>query len=200
MATTDFAAAARLGACLVREYAEDLFGLLVRYRDISASEAASRLNLHIRTAQDFLETLTSLGIVAREEVYERKRPYCRYALKTPRITLDLDLAAMAQSQTGGAASKKIRERKDADARFSTARNQSYISHVAIWTGDGREREERKISLTQPQGLLLYHLPFPTAEPLSVADIMKKAGVDESLLPEILDIVDLLENYGVIEAQ
>ena len=112
----------------------------------------------------------------------------------------LDLTAMAQSQTGGAADKKIRERKDADARFSTARNQSHISHVVIWTGDGREREERKINLTQPQGLLLYHLPFPTAEPLSVADIMKKAGVDESLLPEILDIVEVLESYGVIEVQ
>ena len=138
--------------------------------------------------------------MAREEVYERKRPYCRYTLKTPRITLNLDLAAMAQSQAGGAASRKIRECKDADARFSTARNESYISHVAIWTGDGRQREERKISLTQPQGLLLYHLPFPTAEALSIADIMKKAGLDESLLPEILDIVEVLENYGVIDVQ
>lgn len=200
MITTDFAAAARLGACLARDYAEDLFGLLVRYRDISASEAASWLNLHIRTAQDFLETLASLGIVAQEEVYEKKRPYCRYALKTPRITLDLDLAAMAQSQAGAADSRRIRERKDSDGRFSTARNQSYISHVAIWTGDGCERKERKISLTQPQGLFLYHLPFPSAEPLSIADIMKKAGLDESLLPEILDIVEVLENYSVIDVQ
>ena len=47
----NFDTARRLGACLSRDYAGDLFRLLVNYRDISASEAASRLNLHIRTAQ-----------------------------------------------------------------------------------------------------------------------------------------------------
>ena len=49
---------------------------------------------------------------------------------------------------------------------------------------GREREERKIKLTTPQGKFLYHLPFPKAVPLSVADIMQKAGIDETLAPEI----------------
>jgi len=72
--------------------------------------------------------------------------------------------------------------------------------VVIWTGKGRERKERKISLTLPQGKLLYHLPFPNAEPLSIAAIMHKAGVDGALLPEILDIVGLLERYEVIEVQ
>ena len=54
---------AKLGAALSKEYSEDLFKLLVNYQDISASEAASRLSLHIRTAQDFLDTLTDLKIV-----------------------------------------------------------------------------------------------------------------------------------------
>ncbi len=53
----DFGAARKLGACLSRDYAEGMFRLLVNYQDISASEAASRLGLHIRTAQDFLDTL-----------------------------------------------------------------------------------------------------------------------------------------------
>ena len=57
----DFAAARRLGACLSRDYADEFFRLLVNYRDISASEAASRLGLHIRTAQDFLEALAELA-------------------------------------------------------------------------------------------------------------------------------------------
>ena len=87
----NFDDARRLGACLSRDYAGDLFRLLVNYRDISASEAASRLNLHIRTAQDFLETLNDLGVLSREEVFERKRPYFRYALASNRIRFDLDL-------------------------------------------------------------------------------------------------------------
>ena len=44
------------------------------------------------------------------------------------------------------------------------------------------------------------LEFPGAEPLSVAAIMKKAGVDESRAPEILDIVGRLEDLGVVEAR
>ena len=46
----DFQTAALLGASLSKDYAEDFFKLLVNYQDISASEAASRLSLHIRTA------------------------------------------------------------------------------------------------------------------------------------------------------
>jgi len=55
-------------------------------------------------------------------------------------------------------------------------------------------------LTEAQGAFLYHLPFPGAEPLSVAAIMKKAGVEESRAPEILDIVGRLEALGVVETR
>jgi hypothetical protein len=46
--------------------------------------------------------------------------------------------------------------------------------------------------------LNLHLPFPKAEPLSVAGIMQKAGIEQNLAPEILDLVELLEKYRVIE--
>ena len=71
--------------------------------------------------------------------------------------------------------------------------------VTIWTGNGREREERKIKLTTPQGKFLYHLPFPKAEALTVEEIMRKAGINEQLAPEIIDLVQLLEKYLVIES-
>ena len=53
----DFKQAAILGSFISKDYAEDIFELLVNYQAISASEAAARLNLHIKTAQDFLEAL-----------------------------------------------------------------------------------------------------------------------------------------------
>jgi predicted ArsR family transcriptional regulator len=64
-----FATAARLGAFISKEYAQDFFGLLLNYQDISASEAASRLGLHIRTAQEFLDGLAELNILTKQEVY-----------------------------------------------------------------------------------------------------------------------------------
>lgn len=197
----DFKTAAKLGTFFAKDFAEEIFRLLVNYKDISASEAASRLNLHIQTAQDFLEAMTSLGILSKKEVYEKKRPYFRYSLKKKKIVMDIDLASLLeQKQPEGKLSKKIRENKDSGARFTTARYDSYFSNVVIWIGEGRDRKERKINLTIPQGKFLYHLPFPTAEFLTIAEIMQKSGVDKAHSPEILDVVELLEKYGVIQVK
>ncbi len=194
----DFHTAARYGSLLSKDYAEDVFALLVNYQAISASEVAARLNLHIKTAQDFLESLAQLGVLSREEVLEKKRPYFRYSLLQDHLVIDIDLMQVRRDPTDGSLSLPIREREDAGARFSVARSGDYITNVSIWTGEGREREERKIKLTTPQGRFLYHLPFPRAEPLSVAEIMRKAGLDGTQAPEILDLVQLLEKYAVIE--
>jgi ribosomal protein S25 len=194
----DFPTASKYASLLSKDYAEDIFALLVNYQAISASEVAARLNLHIKTAQDFLEGLEALGIVSKEEVLEKKRPYYRYILQQTRLVIDIDLAQVKQEPSHHSLSLRIRERENAGARFSAARNDDYITSVAIWTGEGREREERKIKLTMPQGKFLYHLPFPKAQAMSVAEIMQKAGVDESLAPEVLDLVQLLERYDVIE--
>ncbi len=194
----DFRTAARYGSLLSKDYAEDVFALLVNYQAISASEVAARLNLHIKTAQDFLESLAQLGILSKEEIIEKKRPYFRYSLVQDHIFIDIDLMQVRRKPTHNSLSIPIREREDAGARFSVARSGDYITNVAIWTGEGREREERKIKLTMPQGRFLYHLPFPKAEPLSVAEIMRTANLDEVQAPEILDLVQLLEKYAVIE--
>jgi predicted transcriptional regulator len=87
----EYKKAAQLSAYLSKDYADDFFKLLVNYQDISASEAASRLSLHIRTAQDFLEGLADLGILKKTEVHEKKRPYFRYNLVSPKINIEVDL-------------------------------------------------------------------------------------------------------------
>lgn len=194
----DFQYAAKLSAHLSKEYAQDFFELLINYHDISASEAASRLGLHIRTAQDFLDGLASLDILHKEEVYEKKRPYFRYSLKTQRIVLDIDLTQIRKRQTEECSTLRIREKANSGVNFSLGRDGETISHVSLWTGEGRDRKERRIGLTLPQGKFLYHLPFPNAEHSNISEIMRKAEVDTTLLPEILDLVELLEKHAVIE--
>ncbi len=196
-----FREASLLGACLAKDYAEDMFRLLATYKTISSSEAASRLSVHIKTTQDFLEDLFSLGIVSREEVYEGKRPYFRYSLKVERIVMDLDLSGlqMAEEMTDLRLKLKIKELQNAGARFTTARSNDYLSSVVVWAGSGRNRTEKKINLSVPQGRFLFHLPFPSAEPLSIEEIMKKAGVDRNNVPEIVDIVQVLIELKVVQA-
>jgi predicted transcriptional regulator len=195
----DFHTAARYASLLSKDYAEDIFRLLVNYQAISASEVATRLNLHIKTAQDFLESLSQLDILSKEEILEKKRPYYRYILKQTRLLIDIDLMQVKRESSQSSLSLHIREKENAGARFSVARSEDYITSVTIWTGNGREREERKIKLTTPQGRFLYHLPFPNAEPLTVEEIIHKAGIDLSFAAEILDLVQLLEGHNVIES-
>ena len=194
----DFHTAAKFGSLLSKDYAEEIFKLLVNYQAISASEVATRLNLHIKTAQDFLESLAQLGVLSKEEILEKKRPYYRYVLQQERILIDIDLMQVKQEPTRNSLSLCIRERENAGARFTAARSDDYITSVTIWTGNGREREERKVKLTTTQGKFLYHLPFPKAAPLTISDIMQKAGVDENQAAEIADLVQLLDKYEVIE--
>ena len=197
----DFKEAAKLGSCLSKDYAEELFALLATYRNISSSEAASRINMHIKTVQDYLEDLYSLGIVEREEVYEGKRPYFRYSLRVRQILMKVDLAYLypEDARERSRLQVRVRETQNAKARFTTSRTNDYISSVVIWTGEGRAREERKLNLSIPQGRFLFHLPFPTAEPESIERINARAGIESENIPEILDIVDALIKLGTIES-
>lgn len=196
----DFKKAAILGLYISKDYAEDLFQLLATYKDISASEAASRLSMHIKTVQDFLEAMTSLGILVKTEAVEGKRPYFRYALKTRSIKMEIDLNPLfANRQSNDKLEKRIREMKNVKARFTVARNNQYISNVYIWIGEGRERKERKLNLSIPQGTFLYHLPFPSADFQSISKIMENAGIDQNHTSEILDIINVLLSYKVIES-
>jgi predicted transcriptional regulator len=198
--TMDFKQAALLGSCLSKDYAEDLFKLLVTYKNISASEAASRLDLHIKTVQDYLEDLFKLQILEKDEVLEGKRPYFRYSMKVKRITMEIDLAYMlsANEETDSRINYKIREKTNSGVRFTTSRSNDYISNIVIWRGEGRNRTERKFNLSIPQGKFLFHLPFPSADYLSINEIMIKAGIDFAIVPEIIDIVNVLIESGVIE--
>jgi len=194
----DFKTAAQLSALLSKDYADDFFRLLVNYKNISASEAASRINLHISTAQDFLDGLADLSILNKIEVREKKRPYFRYNLIEPIIKIEVDLNEFAKENPGEGLSRMIREMNDAEANFTIARSGDSFSSVTIWEGKGRERNVKKISLTTPQGKFLFHLPFPKARPLSIADMMESAGVDLEYSTEIQDIVDELIKIKVIE--
>jgi hypothetical protein len=198
----DFETLSSLGSLLSKGYSREFLRLLVTYRDISASEAASRLSLHIKTAQDFLEGLYSICIVSRVEVHESKRPYFRYSIERERIDFQFDLALLRPGREAPSPSlgSRVRERKSSGALFKTSSRGDLIATVTFFTGNGRSRSERTLNLTRPQGTFLYHLPFPTEPSIAAGEIMRKAGIDESYAPEILDLIDFLEDHGIVECE
>jgi hypothetical protein len=169
------------------------------YQDVSASEAASRLGLHINTVQEFLEAMYESGYAQRQEVYEKKRPYFRYKLESEILKIEINLPALfGENKQSDATGLKIREKTNSFATFNRAKNNLYFSSVVIFVGTGRDRKDKRISLTNAQGAFLYNLPFPDAPFQTIAWIMKQAAIAPENMPEIMDIVNLLIEYEVIE--
>jgi len=178
----DFETAAALGSLLARDYSRPMFELLVTYRDLAASEAASRLNLHIRTVQDYLDALTDLGIATKTEVREGKRPYYRYSLAEQKLTVALDLGRLtARSDIGDGLARRIRERAGSGADFVPARGANRISSVSYWervanaaggaekaaggNGSGRgARGRRQRRRRRARSCTICHSPGPTRRP------------------------------------
>lgn len=196
----NFKQVATISSFLSKDYAEKIFKLIFAYKDISASEAASRLGLHIRTTQDFLETMTQFEILDKKEVFEKKRPYFRYSLQNNKIEISIDLKAEFEniSKKNNSSDFMIREMKNSGAKFTVARNGEYFSTVSIWTSEGRSSKERKINLTKAQGIFLYHLPFPEASPLTVDEIINKASIEMTHKNEILNLINELIDTSIIE--
>ena len=196
----NFKEASKLSSLLAKSFAEELLRLLLNYKDISASEAASRLNLHIKTVQDFLDGLEFFEIVSKREVYEKKRPYYRYALLKHNIHIAFDLTTLKTlpDKKRSVSDTRIRERKRANCTFKTSPKGNYIASITLFTGKTRTRDERKISLTENQGKFLYYLPFPTEEPRNIRHILDKASIQNDYIDEILDIVYFLSDQGIIE--
>jgi len=197
---TDFETAAKMGALISRDYAPGLLRLLATYRDISASEAAARLDLHIKTAQDFLEGLAAAGIARKKEAEEKTRPYYRYSLRERVIRIEVDLSSFSDPEGVSArGSWRIRERQGSGTLFKEGRDDR-ITSVHVYSGEGRSRKERRLSLTEPQGRFLFHLPFPSQKHKSVEQIRAEAGIDEECLPEVVDLVETLLADGAIERE
>ena len=187
------------GSFISKSYAKDILWILYTYHDVSASEAATRLGLHINTVQEFMEAMYKSDIISKEEVTEKKRPHFRYKLISNKININLDLKELFKNNTEIEHTNiKIREHKNSSATFNRAKSQLSFSSVVIFVGKGRERKEKRINLTNAQGLFLYNLPFPDGQFQSIAEIMKKAAISDKQVPEIVDLVNLLIDYHVIE--
>lgn len=195
---TPFEKSQRLASFLAKDYCGRFLTLLIKYRDVSASEAASRLDIHVKTAQDFLEGLFDAGILKRREAVEGKRPYYRYSLKEKTIRIFFDLDDLYNpSHVQSVPSWRVKERKNSGALFKEGRGEK-ISSVTVFEGRGRSRRERRYNLTDCQGRFLFHLPFPTEPPSPLMEILKKASLQEGCFPEIMDLVDILSRHNIIE--
>ena len=123
-------------------------------------------------------------------------------MKKTKLTIDINLNDLYESKPQDKNDKldqHVKEKINAGATFTTSVDNTYISSVSFFTGEGRKRKVRKISLTVIQGRFLYYLPFTTEQPKSIRGILKRAGINVAHRAEILDIVEVLKENNVMEA-
>lgn len=188
-----------LANLLARSFSGEILRMISIYPDISSSEAASRLDIHIQTAQDFLEGMVGTGLAEKVEVMEGKRPYFRYRLKKRRIDISYNLDDLVGKQDEKEwFSRGIREKRNSGAIFKVGNRQDEIASVTIFEGEGRRRRERKINITRNQGRFLFHLPFPNAKPETIMAIMEKSSIQASHTQEVIDLLSYLIEKDIIE--
>ena len=136
--------------------------------------------------------------MSKTEVSEGKRPYFRYVLHRTDLNFNFDLGQLRQNHNSNEISKKIREARNSGAIFTEGTGPESISSIRLFVGKGRGRKERKLNLTGKQGRFIYFLPFPNEDPLEVGQLLQKAGLQNNDLPEILDLLNLIREYGAIE--
>jgi hypothetical protein len=146
-------------------------------------------------SEDFFILLVNYQDISASEAAS---PYYRYNLTTTKLKLEVDLGAFKKEDPGEGLERLVREKKNNGANYSVARSGDCFSSVTIWEGEGREREVHNINLTTSQGKFLFHLPFPQARPISIAEVMEKASIELTYSAEIQDIVDELARLGVID--
>ncbi len=182
-----------------KDYSGKAIRLLLISKALSATEIASRLNLHIKTVQDFLEGLVKFNIAEKEEILEGRRPFYRYSLCKSRMDISIDFNELfSEEEYLNLANCRIRELQNEDVQFHVRRNNDYITAVSIYEGDGRKKKEWKINLTRAQGRFLFNLPFPTAEPEKIKQLMAESGISPEDENEVLDLIKTLIDKKVIE--
>lgn len=197
----DFETVRLTATLLSKPFAHDFMAIIAAYQSVSAAQVASRLGLHIKTAQDFLEQWHQLGYLQRQLVQEGKRPFYRYQLQKNQIEIRFDWQTIAATDTDEALLDcPLRERKNVDVQFTVAGNKQSIAAITIFSGNGRARTEQRWNLTAAQGQFVFHLPFPTAPMLNSRAILTAGGIGKEYYGEILDLVRQLKHFKVIELQ
>lgn len=192
-----FAEIQRISGILAKNYAEDFFKLLVNYESISATESATRLNLHIKTCQDFLETLYEVNYLSREQVIDKKRPYYRYKLIKQKIDFYFGLNQFKLNEFDYS-NLEIKENIKNDCIFISSPKTGQISGITLFEGEGRKCQERKIQLTKAQGNFLLFLPLPTSDRKKVKEILSDTGTKNKFKNEILDLITILIKHEIID--
>ncbi len=191
----------RLAAVLGKDLTGRILGILIRESYLSASEIAGKLNIHIATAQKYLLEMKDAGLVDCRTRRSPTRPTEEYWLTKKKVRIEVDLKPQRATSDMEkiANSIMIHLNDDVKVAFDTDDNRRTVSEILVLKEEDRPSISKRIKLDNVEGRFAWQLAASKSPTHSVMDVVKKAKLNKSNLPQILKLVDKLSDIGYVGA-
>ena len=199
--TADLKEAREVMTALAREYCIDLLRELHGTGWSTASEVARNLGIHVATAMRKLSELETLQLLEKRVRAGSDLVEYRPVSARVEIVLDFEAEAKAAKRDARSVAKSIlvRERPnrkvvlEADERAEVVRRVVFVKTVRLRT------TAQVMELTEAEGRFLWHLPFASEQAASVAEVCRRAKIENPIhVSKLLDFVKEMESRGVVE--
>ncbi|MFX1294080.1 MAG: hypothetical protein ACFFD2_04380 [Promethearchaeota archaeon] len=191
----------KLSNLIGKEHTDKILHILYKTPNKSASEIAKILNIHIATAQSYLEDLEKFDIVKFRIRKEGIKPYKEYFLIKTKIRIEIDLNELDkvdQKEQEILRRTRIREKKDLKILYEINQEKSIIKRIHFYEDIGRKNIQYSLDLDELEGRFTWFIPFPSAELQTILKICEKAGIYKIHQQKIIELIKKLEEFGLIE--
>ena len=184
----------RLAAVISRKHS-GLILSLVNQAPRKASELSRLVGVSVATAQRNLREMESVGLLRATWVAGPTRPVEMFHLARNQITLSINLASDHNVMEQEARLLKLRLKKDAQMIFDADIGRSRVKEIMLVGSGPRPLLQTRLVLNSVEGKFVFQLAGFQEEPRSVLEMIDRADLESSDLPQIMSFVDRLEELG-----
>jgi hypothetical protein len=187
----------RVAALLAREKTGEILARLRSRPYLAASELARLEDIHVATAQRYLQELVETDLVGVRVRKGNTRPTQEYWVREPRIRIDIDLEgtpALGEDELLEVAKRLgVRDAGNPQVVYDTHPQTKIIQGVLILSDRPPRLVSRRLAVSTNIGRFLSRLPGREDDPRGVWDVMTEAGLGVADVPSILACLGRFSN-------
>lgn len=183
----------RVAALLAREKTGEILARLRSRPYLAASELARLEDIHIATAQRYLQELLETDLVGVRRRSGANRPTQEYWLREPHIRIDIDLQGLpglSEDELLGVAKRLgVRDAGNTQIVYDAHPETGVVQGILVLSDKPPRLVSRRLGVASSVGRFLSRLPGRTEAHDRVWDVMQQAGLGVSDLPAVLASLD-----------
>ncbi len=183
----------RVAALLAREKTGEILARLRSRPYLAASELARLEDIHVATAQRYLQELLETDLVGVRRRTGANRPTQEYWLREPHIRIDIDLQGLpglSEDELLGVAKRLgVRDAGNTQIVYDTHPETGILQGILVLSDNPPRLVSRRLGVASSVGRFLSRLPGRQKSHISVWDVMQEAGLGVSDLAAVLASLD-----------